>query len=154
MKIFQADQLSRMFKFREEGIVRFFLFHGGHGSVSGTEDGIIGEGEDFFAVIFEGIGVGDHAAAHGAGEQGVADDSDGLRQAIDHEGGAAGGMAAGVQGADMKVSAGPLVALREGFGFGDGFELMDKDRGTTGFEAQSIEFENVIGVGMGNQYPF
>jgi hypothetical protein len=126
------------------------LADAGHGAVAGAEDGIVREGEDFLAIGAEGVLVADHAAAHGAGEEGIADNCDGTGKTIDDPGDAATGMAPGEAAADAEGAEGEFAAGLDGFSFGQGLAAGDEDGGAGGL-AKAVEIEDVIAVGVGEE---
>lgn len=71
---------------RKERVVSAFLADGRDWPVTGTNNGIVWQREQAFAVGAECVCVRDFSSAHGAGEERIPNDSDGALEAADDVG--------------------------------------------------------------------
>ncbi len=104
-----------------------------------------------FPVVFPSVGEGDDAAAHRAGEEGVADDREGAGEAVDDVGGAAGGVAAGGAGRDAEGADREGLALGEGRRAGPGFGAVRPRLRSGEGGLQRVEGGEMVVVGVGEE---
>jgi len=116
----------------------------------GQNDGVVGQGEDALAVGAEGFFVIHHAAAHGAGEEGVADDGEAFGQAGHDEGGAAARVAAGAERSDFQSTHREHPSIGERLGVGEQLAFADECRCACGI-VQAVEIGDVVGMRVGQQ---
>lgn len=143
------DTTLASLELREERVGGFFEADGRQRPVAGADDGVGGKREDRGAIGGESLGIGNHGVADRTGEQGVADDRDGVGEAGDDVGDPAAGMAAGRAGLDRQPADGKMAAGGEGLGGGLRFLGRGVNRDVRG--AQVVERGDVVAVGMGEK---
>ena len=133
-----------------KGIVESFLGDGGERAVAGAENRLGGEGENAVAQAVQSLWPRVRRTAHGAREEGVAGEGEGMLEAGEHEGRSACCVAAGAQSSHPQRADGKFRAVGKWRGGGEGFAGADKCGGA-GFFHQLVEVGNVVAVNVGEE---
>ena len=79
----ECDGFVHKFLIGKEGIGVLLFADGGERTMARADDGGVRKGQNLFAVVAQGIGVGNHPSAHRPRKHGISDHCDGHCQALD-----------------------------------------------------------------------
>ena len=144
---------QRLLELWKKRVVLLFLADRGQWPMAGTDDRVVGQAKNVFAVGAQSGGEGKFRPTYRSREQGIPNDGEWVGEAFDDKGGASFGVAPGGSSINSQATDGIAGAFLEVLGARtrQGFLLIAVNGNAGESRDEGVDNGDVIGVGVGEE---